>query len=150
HHVYDGLLSARLTEEGLTLTATTEGTLGVAIEPSVVPFWPYRSRTVGHGGEPTLWRAASAGLSNPIGVDPDGRLLTLWTNAEVWHAFDLRRFLVLSDPNESVFWVPDGLCRPEDSGLGVFRVMHVDGALWLLGATADSRRFVLRRVSTVQ
>ena len=150
HHVYRGALGEPLTEGGLTLTATANGTLGVGVEASVVPFWPYRARTVDGGGRITALRSAAAGVSNPVGVDPDGRLLLVWTNAETWHAYDIRRFLVLSDPKSGAFWVPEDLCAPAEAGLGIFRVMHVDGELWLLGGAVGARRFVLRRLTTAE
>ncbi len=145
HYIFRGAFGPNLTQSGITLTATADGTVGVGIEPSVVPYWPYQARIVDAEGEPRVLRTASAGLSNPIGVLPDGKLLAVWSNREIWHALDQRRFFVVADPTANRFWIPADACEPKDGGMAVQRVMHVDGELWVLGTTLGTQRVVLRR-----
>ena len=146
HHVYNGPFQTHLQNAGVTLTATADGTLAVGVEAAVVPYWPYQAKVVDADGEAEELRSTAAGLSNPMGIDPDGRVLALWSNTEVWHTIDQRRFLVLHDPGSGAYWVPDDACTPKEDSVAVDRVMHVDGELWLLATVLGSNRRVLRRV----
>ena len=147
HHGLQGALGPGLQGSGTTLTATADGTVAVGVEPVVIPYWPYQAHLVAHDGSRTHLQVAAAGLSNPIAMDPEGRLLSIWSNSDVWHAIDTRRFLVLHDPGSGDYWVPGDACVPGDGGMAIDRVMHVNGALWVYGTVLGSNRQILRRLS---
>lgn len=147
HAVLRGAFDRHLQGLSLTLSATADGTLAVGLETAVVPYWPYQSRLVDSEGRVDELRVAGAGLSQPLAVDLDGRQLAVWSNSEIWHTFDNRRFQVLHTPGTRQYWVPEDACAPRDEGMAVDHVMHVAGELWLLGAVQGVRRTILRRIS---
>ncbi len=148
HSIYDGWFDARLSGGTLTLTATVDGTTwGSGSYDATSQIWaPDLVRTVDEAGSAKVWRTSAAALSNPVTVDPSGRVLALWSNPQIWHAVDLRKFPVLSDPASNTYWVPDDLCTSGDTGAFILRIMHVNGELWLL-ESRDSSRVRLRRIA---
>lgn len=146
HHVYKGVLGPNIQGSGTTLTATADGTVAIGLEPTVAPYWPFQAQVVAHDGTRTRLETASAGLSDPIGVDPGQRRLAIWSNNVVWHTIDTRRFFVLQDPSSGDFWVPEDTCQPRSEGMAVDRVMHVNGELWVFGQEVGSSRQILRRL----
>jgi len=147
HAVYTGIFDDGLPGPGLTLTATEEGLVAVGLETGVVPFWPYRAMRLGPDGRVESLNLSSAAVSSPLGVFPDGTLLGMWSDLEVWHTIDQRRFFVASGDDPSQWWAPDDLCAPREVGFGVQRVMHVDGRMLLFGASLNDSRRLFRELT---
>jgi hypothetical protein len=147
HSVYDGWFDARISGGTLSLTATAQGTMwGSGTYDAASSIWaPDLVRTVDQDGSSKVSRTSAAALSNPVTLDPAGRVLALWSNSEIWHAVDFRKFLVLSEPESNTYWVPDDLCTSAETGALILRVMHVNGALWLL-ESQDGSRLRLRHI----
>lgn len=138
HAVYTGIFDHRLPGTGITLTATDDGVVAVGLEVGVQPFWPYRAIRLDADGATESLKLASAAVSEPIGIFPDGQLLGVWSDLENWHTTDQRRFFVATD-EPTHWWVPSDLCAPADSGMAVLRVMHTDGRMVVFGGVSDSQ-----------
>jgi len=147
HIVYSGIFDHLLPGPALTLTATDDGVVAVGLESGVVPYWPYGALRLRPNGKSEPITLTGAAVSPPIGVFPDGTRLGLWSDLEVWHTIDQRRFFVASGDTRTEWWAPDDLCQPAEAAFAVQRVMHVDGRMFLYGASVANARRVFRELT---